>query len=106
MIAVWRTNHTILYLERAMNPRRIFLTMIAIGFVVHSISFAQTTKPATMPLVDIWHEPTDVPTIKINDHGVPNPEFLKMHQNFLQRSKEGEVGVLFLGDSITNGWFW
>jgi lysophospholipase L1-like esterase len=30
--------------------------------------------------------------------------FLKMHESFLQRTKEGPVGLLFLGDSITAGW--
>ena len=30
--------------------------------------------------------------------------FRKMHDSFLARGKEGPVGVLFLGDSITQGW--
>jgi len=31
-------------------------------------------------------------------------KFLKMHESFLQRGKAGPIGVLFLGDSITEGW--
>ena len=30
--------------------------------------------------------------------------FLELHESFLERAKEGPVGVLFLGDSITEGW--
>lgn len=30
--------------------------------------------------------------------------FLKRHESFLARAKEGPVGLLFLGDSITDGW--
>ncbi len=31
-------------------------------------------------------------------------KFMKMHESFLQRGKAGPIGVLFLGDSITEGW--
>ncbi len=31
-------------------------------------------------------------------------EFLKLHQSFLARDRAGPIGVLFLGDSITNHW--
>jgi lysophospholipase L1-like esterase len=30
--------------------------------------------------------------------------WLKRHEAFLERAKKGDVGVLFLGDSITQGW--
>jgi beta-glucosidase len=30
--------------------------------------------------------------------------FARMHQDFLARAKQGDVGLLFLGDSITAGW--
>ena len=33
-----------------------------------------------------------------------NARFFQMHESFLQRGKEGPVGLLFLGDSITEGW--
>lgn len=33
-----------------------------------------------------------------------NGEFLKRHESFLQRAKAGPIGLLFLGDSITDGW--
>ena len=31
-------------------------------------------------------------------------EFLQMHNSFLKRAKEGPIGLLFIGDSITQGW--
>lgn len=34
----------------------------------------------------------------------PSGRFRKMHESFLARGKEGPIGVLFLGDSITQGW--
>ena len=33
-----------------------------------------------------------------------NARFYELHASFLKRAKEGPVGVLFLGDSITEGW--
>lgn len=40
-------------------------------------------------------------------HAAPKddePEFFTMHQSFLARGKAGPIGVLFLGDSITEYW--
>ncbi|MEY4938915.1 MAG: hypothetical protein RIQ93_650, partial [Verrucomicrobiota bacterium] len=34
----------------------------------------------------------------------PSGRFQKMHASFLARGKSGPIGVLFLGDSITQGW--
>jgi lysophospholipase L1-like esterase len=33
-----------------------------------------------------------------------NARFFELHESFLARGKSGPVGVLFLGDSITEGW--
>lgn len=33
-----------------------------------------------------------------------NKRFFELHESFLKRAKEGPVGILFLGDSITEGW--
>ena len=45
----------------------------------------------------------------VSDPSVPQQKkdtgkFLKMHESFVARAKSGPVGVLFLGDSITEGW--
>lgn len=34
----------------------------------------------------------------------PSGRFQKLHKSFLERGKAGPIGVLFLGDSITEGW--
>jgi len=49
-------------------------------------------------------EPADVPKIKGADD--PSNAFLKRHEGFLKdlKEKNGKVGILFVGDSITDGW--
>lgn len=42
-----------------------------------------------------------VPAIKTGRH---QARFLELHESFLARAKEGPVGLLFLGDSITYQW--
>jgi beta-glucosidase len=87
---------------------RLFKTGVRIClFTVLLIScgsaFAQTatTKPATtapaMP-------PADVAAFKPGKDGAPQATFMRMHESFLKRGKDGKIGVLFLGDSITEGW--
>ncbi len=34
----------------------------------------------------------------------PSGRFRQMHESFLARSKSGPIGLLFIGDSITQGW--
>lgn len=33
-----------------------------------------------------------------------NERFFQMHDAFVKRAKAGGIGLLFLGDSITEGW--
>lgn len=42
------------------------------------------------------------PSIGATKHG--NPAFFEKHAAFLKRANEGPVGVVFIGDSITQGW--
>jgi lysophospholipase L1-like esterase len=49
-------------------------------------------------------EPADVAAPKRGPDGQINARFQEMHESFLKRGKEGPIGVLFLGDSITQGW--
>jgi lysophospholipase L1-like esterase len=65
-----------------------------------SLAAAQTTAPtpASMP-------PPAAPV----DASAPIPKagnkrFFELHEQFLARGKAGPIGVLFLGDSITEGW--
>jgi lysophospholipase L1-like esterase len=40
----------------------------------------------------------------IQKTGPTGARFLELHQKFLERGKAGPIGVLMLGDSITEGW--
>ena len=63
---------------------------------------AQTTQPATQPAVV---EPADQPAVKRDAKtGQPNPRFTQLHDAFLWRGKEAPIGLLFIGDSVTEGW--
>ena len=42
------------------------------------------------------------PSIGATKHG--NPAFFEKHAAFLRRANEGPVGLVFIGDSITQGW--
>jgi lysophospholipase L1-like esterase len=67
---------------------------------------AQTaTQAPARPAQNRAKEPADVPAVKGNADD-PNNGFLKRHQGFLKdlEGKHGKVGVLFVGDSITDGW--
>ena len=77
---------------------------LVLGVCVYAGAFsaeAQTAAPMTQraPM-----EAADQPHIKIAKNGKPDPRFLQLHQSFLDRAKQGPIGVLFLGDSITERW--
>jgi lysophospholipase L1-like esterase len=57
-------------------------------------------KPAVVPP----KQKADVAAIKYDRDGKISPRFLQLHSNFLARAQQGDVGVVFLGDSITQGW--
>ena len=44
------------------------------------------------------------PARKIGRDGKPDPRFQAKHEEFLAVAKKGDAEVLFLGDSITEGW--
>ncbi|MDB5297919.1 MAG: lysophospholipase L1-like esterase [Phycisphaerales bacterium] len=65
---------------------------------------SMTKKPATRPASAPVKEAADVGAIKLGkDEG---KSFLGRHAGFLKdlAAKNGKVGVLFVGDSITDGW--
>src|SRR3954462_10635810 len=64
---------------------------------------AAPARPATQ--APKAKEPADVGAVKGNAND-PNNGFLKRHEGFLKdlEAKHGKVGVLFVGDSITDGW--
>jgi lysophospholipase L1-like esterase len=82
--------------------------LLAISLALGNLVFASgvrgdgaTTLPATQPAAP---QPADVAAPKLGHDGNLEPHFKKMHESFLKRRDEGNIGVLFLGDSITEGW--
>jgi lysophospholipase L1-like esterase len=49
-------------------------------------------------------QPPDVPAPKNGRDGSPDPNFLAQHEKFVELAKKGDIGLVFLGDSITAGW--
>jgi lysophospholipase L1-like esterase len=92
------------------------LLCAALLSLLPGVTFAQATQapvapaapsaPATRPAARRGgpSEPADVPAIKMgNDHGIG---FINRHVGFLNDLKalEGKCDLLFVGDSITDGW--
>ncbi|MBI5688546.1 MAG: GDSL family lipase [Verrucomicrobia bacterium] len=74
------------------TPRRLLLS--ATLLLATALAGAQTpAAPASKPDASAAIEKND-----------PSGRFRKMHESFLARAKAGPIGVLFLGDSITQGW--
>jgi hypothetical protein len=44
------------------------------------------------------------PTVPALQNATEVPKFLPMHEQFVKRAKEGSIDLLFLGDSIIEGW--
>lgn len=57
-----------------------------------------------LPALAQNNQPADVAAPKTGPDGQVQPRFQMLHESFLKRGKEGKIGVLFLGDSITQGW--
>jgi lysophospholipase L1-like esterase len=72
------------------------IILLLLGLLVTS---AHASVPTTAPANPKPHEPA----IKIRD-GKQDERFLNAHAKFLERIKQGPIGVLFVGDSITAGW--
>jgi lysophospholipase L1-like esterase len=64
----------------------------------------ELTKIATLATKPNVPQRADVASPKIGNDGNIRPDFLRTHQQYLQRIKEGPIGLLFIGDSITNRW--
>ena len=66
---------------------------------------ADAAPPAApAPVAAKAPEAADAPAPKLGKDGQPEKRFISMHEGFLKRGADGPVGVLFLGDSITEGW--
>lgn len=73
--------------------RRRFAGLVVAGCLgLTSLALAQNLPKA------------DVAAPKLGRDGQVQPRFQMLHEQFLKRGKEGPIGVLFVGDSITEGW--
>lgn len=70
-----------------MNSRRFFFAW-ALAAALALTASAENTAIIPVPR-------TTVPT-----------NWMAMHESFIQRAKQGNLDLLFLGDSITAGWLW
>jgi len=68
-----------------------------------SIIAANTAVPCDQPAVKIDANFKNRGTLNPN-FAKPDGRFMDKHQEFLARGKQGPIGILFLGDSITEGW--
>jgi lysophospholipase L1-like esterase len=68
------------------------------------LALAAALLPAFAAQAPARKADASAPLVKPGPDGQPNPTFLRMHESFLARGKSGPIGVLFLGDSITQGW--
>jgi lysophospholipase L1-like esterase len=85
-----------------MNTLPLRLCCISIALLLGTAHAADApVAPATAPAtLKSMGDPT-VPAVKIGKSG---PLFLQMHEKFLKEAKEGNIDLLFLGDSITANW--
>jgi lysophospholipase L1-like esterase len=78
------------------------LTPVALTTVLFfSLNLGAQTAPTTQATQP---SSADVAAPKLDKNGKIDSRFLQKHELFLRRGKEGKIGVLFLGDSITEGW--
>ena len=63
------------------------------------------TSLAILALLLLQAEPADQPAPRKKEYSwMSVAAWTSMHEGFLKRAKEGKIDLLFLGDSITQGW--
>lgn len=76
----------------------------SLSLVLLAASFTLSPAPAQD---SVSPSPSATATPVRADEPAPSimkPRFIELHESFLKRAKEGPIGVLFLGDSITERW--
>lgn len=76
------------------------LAALSASVLAQSTASSAPTAVAAPPLAS-------PPTVVDASAAIPktgNARFFELHETFLARTKSGPIGVLFLGDSITEGW--
>jgi beta-glucosidase len=81
--------------------------VLCAGVLQFAAAPADAQTPTTQPTTAPTRAPTelaDEPAPKTDKNGNIQARFEQLHESFLKRAKAGPIGVLFLGDSITEGW--
>ncbi|MDZ4288339.1 MAG: GDSL-type esterase/lipase family protein [Prosthecobacter sp.] len=91
------------------SSKLAFKLAFALTLTLAPLLPAQTTTQkapsASKPAAPVILDPADQPAPKKDPvTGQIQAGFQRMHESFLKRGKEGPIGVLFIGDSITQGW--
>jgi len=80
-------------------PMKKLFPVLALAALL-SLAVAQTSAPSVPAAIAApTHVDASAPIAK-KDNGA----FVKRHEGFLARAKAGPIGLLFLGDSITDNW--
>lgn len=90
--------------KQPMHPSRITFSLLLAGSLIlsgASRSAAQEATPAPSASPAAANPATN-PVPKGERNGTNR--FYTLHDEFLARGKSGPIGVLFMGDSITEGW--
>jgi lysophospholipase L1-like esterase len=88
-----------------MRFRHALIAVVGMGMVLASGARATAQVPtAPSTTQSSLLQPADVPAPKLGRNGQLDAHFQKLHESFLLRRTQGPIGVLFLGDSITEGW--
>lgn len=85
--------------------KRVLVAVMVLMVAFAGSALAQE-KPATKPATRVVLPPQDPakPAPKYGRDGQVDKGFMDRHAKFVERAKQGDVGVVFLGDSITQGW--
>ena len=75
---------------------------ICLMFAFAGLAPAQTSAPAAPPATP--PQKADVAAPKVDKDGNIQKTFKEKHEKYVARAKQGDVDLLFLGDSITEGW--
>jgi lysophospholipase L1-like esterase len=78
------------------------LSVVLTLLLAAQLALAQDAPPAAPPRPAAQDPAVAAP--KLGRDGKPEPRFIQKHERFVARAKQGNVGLLFLGDSITEAW--
>ncbi len=94
----------------------VFATLVALFLTLNAHAQAPATAappvgappagaaPVVVPQVKLPPQAPDVAAQKFSPDGTVNAGFATYHENFVKIAQKGTAQLVFLGDSITNGW--